>query len=62
MKKWASLFSFCLLFSASVSALEVGDQAPDFTLPGSDGNTHTLSDLRGQHVVVAFFPKAYTKG
>lgn len=40
----------------------VGDLAPDFTLPGSDGETHTLSDLRGQYVVIAFFPKAYTGG
>ena len=31
-------------------------------LPGSDGATYTLSDLRGSHVVIAFFPKAYTSG
>ncbi len=41
----------------------VGDMAPDFTLEASDGNTYTLSDYRGQQaVVVAWFPKAYTKG
>ena len=51
------------LFAASVSAApEVGDLAPDFTLPGSDGEQYTLSELRGKHVVIAFFPKAFTGG
>ena len=57
------LFVAAVLFTSSVAdAPPVGDMAPDFTLPGSDGNTHTLSDLRGKHVVIAFFPKAYTGG
>lgn len=42
--------------------LVVGAAAPDFELPGSDGQTHRLSDYRGQHVVLAFFPKAFTGG
>jgi peroxiredoxin Q/BCP len=43
--------------------LKVGDQAPDFSLPGSDGKTYKLSDFKGkQAVVVAWFPKAYTSG
>ena len=42
--------------------LKVGDDAPDFTLPGSDGKTYTLSQLKGQHVVLAWFPKAFTGG
>jgi len=43
--------------------LKVGDTAPDFTLPGTDGKTHKLSDYRGkQAVVVAWFPKAFTQG
>lgn len=43
--------------------LKVGDMAPDFTLPGTDGKTHKLSDYRGkQAVVVAWFPKAFTQG
>jgi peroxiredoxin Q/BCP len=42
--------------------LEVGDMAPDFTLEGTDGQTHQLSEYRGQTVVVAWFPKAFTTG
>ena len=43
--------------------LKVGDQAPDFTLQASDGNTYKLSDFKGkQAVVVAWFPKAFTQG
>jgi len=42
--------------------LKVGDQAPDFSLPGSDGKTYTLSQLQGKHVVLAWFPKAFTAG
>ena len=42
--------------------LEVGDAAPDFTLPAADGSTVRLSDLRGQHVVVYFYPRAGTPG
>jgi thioredoxin-dependent peroxiredoxin len=41
----------------------VGDAAPEFSLPGSDGQTHRLSDYRGrQAVVLAWFPKAFTGG
>jgi thioredoxin-dependent peroxiredoxin len=43
--------------------LNVGDQAPDFSLQASDGKTYKLSDFRGkQAVVLAWFPKAYTSG
>lgn len=42
--------------------LTVGDTAPDFTLPAADGSTVTLSDLRGKHVVVYFYPAAGTPG
>lgn len=48
---------------AQAAELAVGDMAPDFSLPGSDGNTYSLSDYRGkQAVVIAWFPKAYTSG
>ena len=45
------------------TALEVGEKAPDFTLPGTDGKTYTLSkDMKGHWVVLAWFPKAFTAG
>jgi len=40
----------------------VGSMAPAFELPGSDGKTHRLADYVGGHVVLAFFPKAFTSG
>ena len=39
-----------------------GQDAPDFSLPDQDGNDVTLSELRGQPVVLYFFPKADTPG
>jgi thioredoxin-dependent peroxiredoxin len=42
--------------------VEQGDAAPDFTLPDQDGNDVTLSELRGEPVVLYFFPKADTPG
>ena len=43
--------------------LKVGDTAPDFSLQGTDGKTHKLSDYRGKSaVVIAWFPKAFTGG
>ena len=43
-------------------APEAGSRAPDFTLEGDDGQTHTLSALRGKHVVVYFYPRDDTPG
>jgi thioredoxin-dependent peroxiredoxin len=49
--------------AAPTAELKVGDQAPDFTLPATDGKTYTLSkDLKGHWVVLAWFPKAFTAG
>jgi hypothetical protein len=43
--------------------LKVGDTAPDFTLPATNGSKVKLSDYRGkQNVVLAFFPAAFTGG
>ena len=43
--------------------LKVGDVAPAFSAPGSDGKTHTLAESKGkQAVVLAWFPKAFTGG
>jgi thioredoxin-dependent peroxiredoxin len=48
---------------APAAELKVGDQAPDFTLPATDGKTYTLGkDLRGHWVVLGWFPKAFTAG
>jgi len=42
--------------------LKVGDNAPDFSLPGTDGKTYALKDLKGKTVVLSWFPKAFTGG
>lgn len=42
--------------------LKAGDIAPPFELQGSDGKIHRLSDYKGQTVVVAWFPMAFTGG
>jgi peroxiredoxin len=65
-------FSFMGLFSAAAFAqnapagktqLKVGDEAPDFTLTGTQGKPVKLSDYRGKKsVVLAFFPAAFTGG
>lgn len=44
------------------STLTSGDTAPDFTLPTNNGGTVTLSTLRGQSVVLYFYPKDDTSG
>ena len=42
--------------------LKIGDKAPDFTLLDSDENSVSLSDFKGQKVVLWFFPRASTPG
>lgn len=42
--------------------LKVGDAAPAFSLPGSDGKTHTLAENKGKFVVLAWYPAAFTGG
>lgn len=42
--------------------LKVGDKAPDFTLRTTHGKPFKLSDYKGQTVVLAFFPAAFTGG
>lgn len=59
------LFGFLLALSSALVAgeLSVGDPAPDFSLPASDGRTYSLADFKGrQAVVIAWFPRAYTSG
>ncbi len=43
--------------------LQVGDRAPGFDLPGSDGATYSLAEYAGKKtVVITWFPKAFTGG
>ena len=42
--------------------LEAGEMAPDFTLPDQDGEELSLSSLRGETVVLYFYPRADTPG
>lgn len=42
--------------------LQVGDPAPDFTLPDAEGTPVSLADFRGQRVVLYFYPKDNTPG
>lgn len=73
----SKFLSFCAIASVSLAAvsaqgqtpepqysadLKVGDKAPPFSLPGSDGKTHSLSDYKGKTVVLAWFPKAFSGG
>jgi peroxiredoxin Q/BCP len=45
-----------------MTRLSPGDQAPDFTLPTDTGEEVTLSALRGQRVILYFYPAAMTPG
>lgn len=67
LSRWvmATLISSVTVFAPSVQANDVlvsGDMAPDFSLPNQAGETVTLSDFRGQWVVLYFYPKNDTPG
>ncbi len=71
MKSWLtvavgaalSLVTSSVMAQAPAVELKAGDMAPAFSLPGSDGKTHTLAQSKGkQAVVLAWFPKAFTGG
>jgi peroxiredoxin Q/BCP len=48
---------------SAAAGLKVGDSAPQFSLPGSDGNSYSLTSYKGKQVVVlAWFAKAFTGG
>jgi peroxiredoxin Q/BCP len=55
--------ALCISIGSAAEALKVGDDAPDFTMTGTDGKTYKLSDFKGkQAVVVAWYPRADTPG
>ena len=58
------LFAFGSMGHVSaVTELKAGDPAPDFALKASNGKTYKVSDFRNkQAIVLAWFPKAYTRG
>ncbi len=43
-------------------SLQIGEKAPDFTLPDQDGNLVKLSSFKGQRVILYFYPKDDTPG
>lgn len=58
-----ALGGLAALAAAGTKAPGVGDAAPAFSLPGSDGKTYTLDEFHGKRaVVLAWFPKAFTGG
>jgi peroxiredoxin Q/BCP len=63
MKSLIAVFAALLIANVTAEPLKVGDKAPDFTLKGTDGKTHKLSEYKGkQAVVLAWYPKALTGG
>ncbi len=49
--------------ASAAEELKVGDKAPNFSLKATDGKTYSLADFKGKKgVVLAWFPKADTKG
>ena len=60
---FTSLLTTFLATNAFAIELKVGDMAPNFSLAATDGQTYTLSQFKGkQAVVIAWFPRAHTRG
>jgi peroxiredoxin Q/BCP len=68
MKTLSTLIGFAALFVFGLAptlaaAPAAGDDAPDFSMTGTDGKKHSLADFKDkQAVVIAWFPKADTPG
>ena len=72
IRKSLLLFSFVTILGVTAFAqqaappkthLKVGQPAPDFTLPATDGKTYKLSDFKGKkNVVLAAYVLAFTGG
>jgi len=58
----AAFFVFATTMTTKAD-LAAGDDAPDFSLQGSDGKMYRVSEFKGkQAMVVAWYPKAFTGG
>ena len=63
LRTWSIVVLLSLALAAPAAALEVGDKAPDFSLPDQDGKAFHLAAQRGQaNVVIAFYVMAFTPG
>lgn len=52
-----------MLVSGTTLSLQPGDDAPNFSLQASDGNTYSLEQFKGkQAIVIAWYPMAFTSG
>ena len=49
-------------FQSGLMPFQIGEKAPDFTLPDQDGNLVKLSSFQGQRVIIYFYPKDDTPG
>ncbi len=59
----AGILLLSLVAPLGLRALNVGDKAPDFTLPDQNGNKVSLSQFLGKkNVVLAFYVLAFTGG
>ena len=61
-RSFLSMFLLATGIQAADSLLQVGQIAPDFTLPSQDGSRISLHDFRGKWVVLYFYPKDGTPG
>lgn len=43
-------------------SIQIGNEVPDFELPANNGENVKLSDFRGKHVILYFYPKDMTPG
>lgn len=60
-RMFASLFAFILFLPGYAAGVEVGEKAPQFELPSTQGGTIRLADFAGKkEVVLLFYPMDFT--
>ncbi len=62
MRSIAALISLIALSTVMGATPQVGETAPDFSLPSVDSNAVSLKDYKGKWVVLYFYPKDFTSG